>query len=262
IWRSIDCEVLPSVFDSRSSDCDDNPTNDRFKKDDGYHAVPPPLTGNYMPPLADLSFVGLNDSIYRPTANKASASIPKDEPSVIKTSNISVEMPNVDSVKTYGVIIKDWVSDDKELKVLCSLIKLVLLKDCDFHEKRMSKKSVLNDMGKGNKALLTDYQDIDGGFVAFVGSTKGELKFNLFYVLQMCDKKNSVLFTESECLILSPDFKLIDESQVLLRVPRQNSMYSFDLKNVVPSGDSTCLFAKAIIDESNLCHRRLGYWQD
>ncbi|GJV83409.1 putative ribonuclease H-like domain-containing protein [Tanacetum coccineum] len=75
----------------------------------------------------------------------------------------------------------------------------------------------------------------------------------------MCDKKNIVLFTETECLVLSPDFKLIDESQVLLRVPRQNNMYSFDLKNVVPSGDLTCLFAKATIDESKLWHRRLGH---
>ncbi|GJV83610.1 putative ribonuclease H-like domain-containing protein [Tanacetum coccineum] len=75
----------------------------------------------------------------------------------------------------------------------------------------------------------------------------------------MCDKKNSVLFTETECLVLSPDFKLLDESQVLLKVPRQNNMYSFDLKNVVPSGGLTCLFAKATIDESNLWHRRLGH---
>ncbi|GJU90438.1 putative ribonuclease H-like domain-containing protein [Tanacetum coccineum] len=86
-----------------------------------------------------------------------------------------------------------------------------------------------------------------------------ELKFNLFSVSQMCDKKNSVLFTETECLVLSPDFKLLDESQVLLKVPRQNNMYSFDLKNVVPSGGLTCLFAKATIDESNLWHRRLGH---
>ncbi|GJU73680.1 ribonuclease H-like domain-containing protein [Tanacetum coccineum] len=75
----------------------------------------------------------------------------------------------------------------------------------------------------------------------------------------MCDKKNSVLFTETECLVLSPDFKLLDESQVLLKVPRQNNMYNFDLKNVVPSGGLTCLFAKATIDESNLWHRRLGH---
>ncbi|GKB27945.1 putative ribonuclease H-like domain-containing protein [Tanacetum coccineum] len=35
-------------------------------------------------------------------------------------------------------------------------------------------------------------------------------------------------------------------------------MYSFDLKNVVPLGGLTCLFAKATIDESNLWHMRLG----
>ncbi|GJT83612.1 ribonuclease H-like domain-containing protein [Tanacetum coccineum] len=75
----------------------------------------------------------------------------------------------------------------------------------------------------------------------------------------MYGKKNSVLFTKTECLILSPDSKLLDESQVLLNVPRHDNMYSFDLKNIVPSGGLTCLFAKAIIDESNLWHRRLGH---
>ncbi|GJR18167.1 retrovirus-related pol polyprotein from transposon TNT 1-94 [Tanacetum coccineum] len=64
-----------------------------------------------------------------------------------------------------------------------------------------------------------------------------ELKFNLLSVSQMCDKKNSVLFTETECLVLSPDFKILDESQCLLKVPETNIMYSFDLRFVVPSGD-------------------------
>ncbi|GKB92394.1 retrovirus-related pol polyprotein from transposon TNT 1-94, partial [Tanacetum coccineum] len=53
----------------------------------------------------------------------------------------------------------------------------------------------------------------------------------------------------TECLVLSPDFKPLDESQVLLKVPRQNNMYSFDLKNVVPSGDSllpTTFWTKAV----------------
>ncbi|GKD28625.1 hypothetical protein Tco_1239403 [Tanacetum coccineum] len=79
-----------------------------------------------------------------------------------------------------------------------------------------------------------------------------ELKFNLFSVSQMCDKKNSVLFTDTECVVLSPDFKLTDESRVLLKVPRKDNMYSVDLKNVVPQGGLTCLFAKATSDESNL----------
>ncbi|GJX39710.1 ribonuclease H-like domain-containing protein [Tanacetum coccineum] len=134
----------------------------------------------------------------------------------------------------------------------------------------------------GNKSYLSNYEEIDGRFVAFGGSTKGgkitgkgktrtgkldfedvyfvkELKFNLFSVSQMCDKKNNVLFTDTECVVLSPDFKLLDENQVLLRVPRKNNMYSVDLKNVIPSGGLICLFAKATLDESNLWHRRLGH---
>nr|GEV09208.1 retrovirus-related Pol polyprotein from transposon TNT 1-94 [Tanacetum cinerariifolium] len=75
----------------------------------------------------------------------------------------------------------------------------------------------------------------------------------------MCDKKNSVLFTDTECLVLSPKFKFPDESQVLLRVPRENNMYNVNLKNIVPSGYLTCLFAKETLDESNLWHRRLGH---
>ncbi|GJZ97754.1 putative ribonuclease H-like domain-containing protein [Tanacetum coccineum] len=86
-----------------------------------------------------------------------------------------------------------------------------------------------------------------------------ELKFNLFSVLQMCDKKNRVLFTDTECVVLSPDFKLTDESHVLLKVPRKDNMYIVDLKNVVPQGGLTCLFAKATPYESNLWHRRLGH---
>ncbi|GJS93467.1 putative ribonuclease H-like domain-containing protein [Tanacetum coccineum] len=134
----------------------------------------------------------------------------------------------------------------------------------------------------GNRSYLTDYEEINGGFVAFGGNSKGgkiirkgkirtgnldfedvyfvkELKFNLFSVSQMCDKKNSVLFTNTACIVLSPDFKLTDESHVLLKVPRKNNMYSVDLKNVVPQGGLTCLFAKATPDESNLWHRRLGH---
>nr|GEU83460.1 reverse transcriptase domain-containing protein [Tanacetum cinerariifolium] len=90
---------------------------------------------------------------------------------------------------------------------------------------------------------------IDGGFLHLEEMLKEE---------KLLKKKNNVLFTDTECVVLSPGFKLLDESQVLLKVPRNNKMYSFDLKNVVPVGGLTCLFAKATLDESNLWHRRLG----
>ncbi|GKE62370.1 ribonuclease H-like domain-containing protein [Tanacetum coccineum] len=146
-------------------------------------------------------------------------------------------------------------------------------------------KSILSVVkeNKGNVVKASAYYDeIDGGFVAFGGNSKGrkitgkgkirtgkldfedvyfvkELKFNLFSISQMCDKKNSVLFTDIACVVLSPDFKLIDESHVLLKVPRKDNMYIVDLKNVVPQGGLTCLFAKATPAESNLWHRRLGH---
>ncbi|GKE79279.1 hypothetical protein Tco_1545399, partial [Tanacetum coccineum] len=108
----------------------------------------------------------------------------------------------------------------------------------------------------GNKAYLAEFQDFNGGPVTFGGSKgyitdKGKIKtgkldfedvcfvkelqhFNLFSVSQICDKKNKVLFTDSECLVLSLDFNLPDENQILLKVPRQNNMYSFNLENIVP----------------------------
>nr|GFA28296.1 ribonuclease H-like domain-containing protein [Tanacetum cinerariifolium] len=75
----------------------------------------------------------------------------------------------------------------------------------------------------------------------------------------MYDKKNSVFFTDTECVVLSSNFKLPDENHMLLRVPRENNMYNVDLKNVMPSGDLTCLFSKDTLDESNLWYRRLGH---
>ncbi|GKB53923.1 hypothetical protein Tco_0904676 [Tanacetum coccineum] len=133
----------------------------------------------------------------------------------------------------------------------------------------------------GNKAYLDEFQDFNGGPVAFGGSRgyitgKGKIKtgkldfedvcfvkelqhFNLFSVSQICDKKNMVLFTDSECLVLSSEFKLPDENQVLLKIPKQNNMYSFNLENIVPSGGLACLIAKATTDESNKWHRRLGH---
>ncbi|GJS84169.1 putative ribonuclease H-like domain-containing protein [Tanacetum coccineum] len=457
-------EVVHSVFNSRESDVDDNPVNDRFKIGEGFHVVPPPYTGNYMPLRPDLSFAGLDESVFKSAVRKTTTSVPETKTSISKTSKDIIEKPK--TVRPSAPIIEEWDTDNdndsvfrpksdqtkpknekpvlnnkgrvtgqREIRPVWNnaqrvnhqnklthphpkrnfvptavatksgqvpvnaakqsspraaasistarpvntvapkpkvndalpttysyfqahspvkkpINKRTAVTDINFNKKintakvnnvttagpkavvsaaegngenvvkssacwiwrptgnvidHISKDSgsymlkrfdygnpqyTLQDQGifdsgcsrhmTGNKSFLTDYQEIDGGFVAFGGSPKGgkitgkgkirtgkldfedvyfvkELKFNLFSVSQMCDKKNSVLFTETECLILSPDFKLLDESQVLRKVPRHNNMYSFDLKNVVPSGGLTCLFAKATIDESNLWHRRLGH---
>nr|GEU60941.1 hypothetical protein [Tanacetum cinerariifolium] len=126
----------------------------------------------------------------------------------------------------------------------------------------------------GNISYLSDFKEINGRYVAFGRNPKGkkitgkgkiktgkldfndvyfakELKFNLFSVSQICDKKNNVLFTDTKCVVFSSDFKLPDKNHVLLRVPRENNMYNVDLKNIVSSGDLTCLFAKAALNEAS-----------
>nr|GFB47143.1 putative ribonuclease H-like domain-containing protein [Tanacetum cinerariifolium] len=125
-----------------------------------------------------------------------------------------------------------------------------LVLDHDFRTTSASmtlKRFDYNDALGRSKSLIEDMLPLE------------ELKFNLFSVSQMCDKKNSVLFTDTECLALSSDFKLPDASQVMLSIPRENNMYNVNLRNIIPSRDLTCLFAKAPLDESNLWHRRVGH---
>ncbi|GJX29607.1 putative ribonuclease H-like domain-containing protein [Tanacetum coccineum] len=131
----------------------------------------------------------------------------------------------------------------------------------------------------GNRHTLENFQEFKGGNVTFGGGEgkitgKGTIRtakldfenvlyvkelhnFNLFSVSQICDEKNRVLFTKTECLVLSKDFKLPDESQVLLKVPRKHNLYSFNLEDLAPQGDLACLLAKATLDESTQWHRRL-----
>nr|GEU50512.1 putative ribonuclease H-like domain-containing protein [Tanacetum cinerariifolium] len=129
----------------------------------------------------------------------------------------------------------------------------------------------------GNKARLDDFQAFHGGKVTFRGgegriSGKGTIRtptldfenvyyikelqqFNLFSISQICDKKNQVLFTDTECLVLSKDFKLPDESMVVLRVPKKQNLYSINLNNLCPMCNLACLVAHSSFDESMKWHR-------
>ncbi|GJS77871.1 ribonuclease H-like domain-containing protein [Tanacetum coccineum] len=374
----------------------------KFKKVEGYHTVPPLYTGNYMPSRPDLSFAGLDDSVYKTNVSETIFSVPRIKSTASKSSKDSLEQTK--DVRPSAPIIEEWESDsdddcvfrpkpnqtkpkftkinfvksDENVKTVnkgnthrqeeyprksqsprdnrrnwngmmtqklgngfefnkkacfvCGSLNH-LIKDYNFYENKMVGKSVLNNIGRvtgqreirlvWNNAQRVNHQNKlthphpKRNFVPTAVATKSGLvpvnaakqsspraaasistarhvntaalkpkvnaasptKYSYFKAhsplrrpfnqksaaktnnfnkkvytakvnnvttagpevvevlkeVKLLEKQNSVLFTETKCLVLSSDFKLLDESQILLKVPRQNNMYSFDLKNVVPS---------------------------
>nr|GFB19477.1 ribonuclease H-like domain-containing protein [Tanacetum cinerariifolium] len=82
---------------------------------------------------------------------------------------------------------------------------------------------------------------------------------NLFSISQICNKKNQVLFIDTECLVLYKDFKLPYESRVVLRVPRKHNLYTINLNNICPRGNLAYLVAHASVDEYVKWHKRMGH---
>ncbi|GJS61657.1 putative ribonuclease H-like domain-containing protein [Tanacetum coccineum] len=107
---SYEKEVLESVFDSRSSDVEDSPVHDRFANVEGMHAVPPPMTGNYMPPGPDRE---VDDSMftYGPKQSKTSESDTQTSNFDSCESNSSVE--TLESVPEPVVVEPKVVSQPK-----------------------------------------------------------------------------------------------------------------------------------------------------
>ncbi|GJR31709.1 putative ribonuclease H-like domain-containing protein [Tanacetum coccineum] len=453
------------LLHSRSSDEDITPANDRFSKVDGYHVVPPPITGNFLTPRADISFAGLDEYAIRKkiiesktTELNTDTSKSKTSETVGKTNEVNIKKPksvhesvvSKPKINRDKVIIEDWNSDDeddvsevntkegigfKKIKA-CFVCKSTdhLIKDCDFYAKKSPEpklKTVVNtgqrvvkpvwdnakrvnhqkisnklkypqarrtfvpsrvltrtglvnpvrpngkrvvhtistarpistdrpvstarpfalkiaqtgsairpiyprlnnvrprasyspikrsyytklvvrtkdlkqdvttfrvknmtivrtravvNTGKGkmdnalkksrwgnpeiclqdhavvdsdysshmtgNKAYLLDYEDYNGGFVAFGSDPKGGK------ITGKGKIKTANLDFDDVYFVDELNFKLLNENQVVLRAPRHNGVYSLDLKNIVPSGGITCLYANATIDEFKLWHRRLGH---
>nr|GEV66592.1 ribonuclease H-like domain-containing protein [Tanacetum cinerariifolium] len=65
--------VFASVFNTRSSDVEDSPMNDRFVKVEGMHAVPPSMTRNYIPLKSDFG-IGESKFTYGPKHSTPSES--------------------------------------------------------------------------------------------------------------------------------------------------------------------------------------------
>nr|GEW24981.1 putative ribonuclease H-like domain-containing protein [Tanacetum cinerariifolium] len=217
---------------------------DRYKSGEGCHAVTPPYTGTFMPPKPDLVFYDA------PTANEIVLTVlnvePKDEsegermptqkaPSFVQTfKHVKTPRPSVKPIQvSHGL---------GPQKILIFLFDVYCNPQHALKDKGVIDSGCLRHM-TGNISYLFNFEEINRGYVAFGKNPKG----------------GKITGKDTECIVLSFDFMLPDENHVLLRVPRENNMYNVDLKNIVPLGDLTCLFAKATLDESNLWHKRLGH---
>nr|GEV34005.1 retrovirus-related Pol polyprotein from transposon TNT 1-94 [Tanacetum cinerariifolium] len=193
---------------------DNRQAKDRYNVEIGYHVVPPPYTGNYMPPRADLSFPGLDDSVLKfkiskPSAASTSATRPKVNTVVIrpnvnaKSSYFKPHSPkrrhfnqkSTAKTKTFSRKI-NLAEEKKENAIKFSTCwiwrpkgKLIdhTSKDCGSYT--LKRFNYVDPNGRlkikgffysgcsrhmtGSKSFLTEYQKIDGGFVAFRGSPKG-----------------------------------------------------------------------------------------
>ncbi|GJS81304.1 ribonuclease H-like domain-containing protein [Tanacetum coccineum] len=115
---------------------------------------------------------------------------------------------------------------------------------------------------RGSKGYITGKGRIRVGNLDFdsVSFVKELGHFNLFSISQICDKQRKVLFTKTKYLVVSSDFKMPDENQILLKVPRHHNMYSFDMKTPSLTKDYACLIAKATCDESKIVSTRGLSW--
>ncbi|GJZ75278.1 hypothetical protein Tco_0639743 [Tanacetum coccineum] len=152
---------------------------------ENYNAVPPPYTGNFMPPTPDLSFTSLDKFVNEPIVENCKAMSSEKEPKVVRKYN---DAPSTE----------EWVSDDEEEDVSQpktgnkivrpSIVKKELVKS--KQQTKTTRKTVkqgnpqmdLQDQGVidsgcsrhmiGNMSYLTDNKEIDGGYVTFGGNLK------------------------------------------------------------------------------------------
>nr|GEX60012.1 ribonuclease H-like domain-containing protein [Tanacetum cinerariifolium] len=275
-----------TCFKSATKDLDNligSQRSDKIKEGLGYSVVPhPPQV--YSPPKKDISSASENGESTGSILSKPEIKFvrPADSPTVVKTDKKeTVRKPTVKYAKLYrktsrrkfptGNIKFSTADLGNKGKAVNSLINI---DDKGYWDRGCSQHMT------GNISYLSDYEPYDEGYVSFgqggcmitgKGTIKTgklefenvnfvkDLKYNLFSVSQICDNKNSVLFTDSECIGLGQNFKLSNDANVLLRTPRQHNMCSINLNNVVPHKTLTCLVAKASTDECMLWHRRLGH---
>ncbi|KAJ9560455.1 hypothetical protein OSB04_005615 [Centaurea solstitialis] len=184
--------------------------------------------------------------------NTAASNNSSGNPNTASTAKPSIRKPIITKYSSHEIPNKDY------------LLKLNRLTEGnpDRNENLWHVDSGCSRHMTGNRSFLEDFIRFNGGYVAFGDNPRGgkvtgkgkvtggkltledvyyvdQLKYNPMSVSQVCDKKFFTLFSDTECMILSPKF-VVDESLVLLRTPRKDNVYCLDL-NGMPSEVVNCL---------------------
>nr|GFA06816.1 hypothetical protein [Tanacetum cinerariifolium] len=169
--------VLRQNFEKAEQERDDlksdqsfppSPIYDRYQSGDGYHAVPLPYTGTFMPPKPDLVFYDApNDNETVHTAFNVSDSEDDSEDEILQHApsfvqpieQVKTPMPYDKTIETCippastkTTIPKPKSNGNRMNQKACFVCKSLdhLIKDCDFYEKKMAQTSVRNHVQKGN----------------------------------------------------------------------------------------------------------------
>ncbi|GJT78331.1 retrovirus-related pol polyprotein from transposon TNT 1-94 [Tanacetum coccineum] len=148
---------------------------DKCKTALGYNAIPPPYTGNFMPPKPDLSFSGLEEFVNEPIVSEPTVKKP-----VVETSDAkgSADKPKNFAKKTYPYPKKNMVP--RVVLMKSGLVSLNTARQVNTAHPKITMNSArpMTNLSKtahstGNMSYLTNYEEIDGGYVAFGGNPKG-----------------------------------------------------------------------------------------
>nr|GEV97513.1 retrovirus-related Pol polyprotein from transposon TNT 1-94 [Tanacetum cinerariifolium] len=162
---------------------------------ENYNAVPPPYTGNFMPLTLNLSCTGLDEFANKSIAENCQAKSSEKETKVARKNDDAL-------------VIKEWVSGDEEENVTQpkienktvrpSIVKkefvkpkqkektaTKIVKQVKHHTKNTHSNPQMDLQDQGvidsgysrhmtrNMSYLIDYEEIDGGYVAFGRNPKG-----------------------------------------------------------------------------------------
>nr|GEW39755.1 hypothetical protein [Tanacetum cinerariifolium] len=277
-----DCDNYYSS-ESDNDSCPPSNLYDRFVPSGGYHAVPPPMSGTFIPLKPDLVF-HTSPSDENEHLLLMFSSVTKDIPSfaqkLTQKSYASRDIHKHHAPINHSKVPLHKVSVDapsKSQPVLTTVVRtafhltpffqtqhfpprVTAVKPCavsaaqNNHGKWIQDKGVI-DSGcsrnmTGNMSYLSDFEELNRGYIAFGGNPKGGK------ITGKGKIKTGKLDFDDVYFVKELKFNLFSVSQMVLR---ENNMYNVNLKNIIPFGDLTCLFAKATLDESNLWHRRLGH---